>query len=52
MAGAAESSASGRGLARELDGELARVLGRPMELTARSREPVVRSATAHGGGGW
>jgi len=52
MAGAAESGALGHGLARELDGELARALGRPMELTARSREPVVRSATAHGGGGW
>ena len=52
MAGAAESGAPGHGLARELDGELARALGRPMELTARSRGLVVRSATAHGGGGW
>ena len=52
MAGAVESGALGHGLARELDGELARVLGRPMELTARSRGPGVRSATVHGGGGW
>ena len=52
MAGAAESGAPGHGLARELDGELARALGRPMELTARSRGPGVRSATVHGGGGW